>query len=63
MSRKLGALRVTRTMFYISGHGARKYFGGPNFFKKDYSSEFFVARMKKTFVMMSQKLLSWLCIC
>ena len=34
MFRKLCALRVTGTKFYVSGHGAKKYFGGPKFFKR-----------------------------
>ena len=52
MFRKLFALRVTRTRFYISGHGARKYFGGPNFFENEYLSKFFVTKVKKTLVIM-----------
>ena len=32
MFRELCALKVTGTRFYVSGHGARKYFGGPEFF-------------------------------
>ena len=36
--------------------------GGPNFFKKECLSKFFVAKMKKTLVVMPQKLLHSLCI-
>ena len=36
----------------------RKYSGGPKVFKKEHLSKFFlVAKMKKTFAIMSQKLL------
>ena len=40
MFRKLCALEVTGTKFYVSGHGARKYFGKPELKKKKYLSEF-----------------------
>ena len=32
MFRKLCTLRVTGSRFYVSGHGARKYSGGPKSF-------------------------------
>ena len=47
MFRKLCAFRVTGTRFYVSGHGAKKYSWGQIFFKKEYLSKFFVAKMKK----------------
>ena len=62
MFRKLPALRVTGTRFCVSGHEFRKYSGVPDFFKKEYLSIIFVAKMKKTLVIMSQKLLYKLCI-
>ena len=37
---------------FVSGHGARQYFGGPKL--KKYLRKFFVAKTKKTLVM-SQK--------
>ena len=55
MVRKLCALRVTGTRFYVSRHGARKYSRRPEFFEKEYLSNFFVAKMKKTLVIMPQK--------
>ena len=36
--------------------------GCPNFFKKEYLSKFFVAKMKKQLIFMSQKLSYRLCI-
>ena len=63
MFRKICALRVTRTRFNVSGLRTRKYSGGPNIFKEKYSSKFFVAKMKKTLIIMSQKLPCRLCIC
>ena len=50
-------LRITGTRSYVSGHGPRKYSGGPNFFKKEYLSKIFVAIKRKTLVIMSQKYL------
>ena len=61
--RKLCALKVTGTRFYVSGHEARTYSGGPGFFYKGVFKQIFVAKMKKTLVAMSQKLLYRLCIC
>ena len=46
MFRKLCAIRVTGTRFYISGHDAK-------FFKKEYLSKVFGAKVKKTSVVMS----------
>ena len=63
MFRKLCALRVTGTRFYLSGLGVRKCSGNPNFFKKEYLSKLFVTKMKKALVIMSQKLSYRLCIC
>ena len=40
-------------MFLATGPGTIS--GNPNFFKKEYVSKFFVAKMKKTLVDMSQK--------
>ena len=37
--------------------------GGPTFLKNKYLSKFSVAKMKKTLVIMSQKILCRLCIC
>ena len=62
MFRKLCALRVTETIFCGSGYGVRKYSVGPKFFEKKHLSKFFVAKMKKKLVVMSQKLLYGLCI-
>ena len=44
-------------MLHVSGHGAREYSRGPNFFKNEYLSKFSVAKVKKTFIIMSQKIL------
>ena len=50
MFRKSCALRVTGTRFYVSLYRARKYSGGPKFYKKEYLKKFFVAKMTKTLV-------------
>ena len=38
--------KSNKNRFYVSGHVARKYSRGPNFFKKVYLSKFFVAKVK-----------------
>ena len=48
-------------MFLAMGPGSIQR--GQNFFRKKYLSNFFVAKMKKKVVIMSQKLLRKLCIC
>ena len=45
-------------MILITGSGI--ILGGPNFLKKKCLRKCFVAKMKKTLVIMSQKLLYWL---
>ena len=55
MFRKSCAVRVAGTRFYVPGHVAKKYSGGPKIFGKGYLSKVFVAKMKKTFVIISQK--------
>ena len=41
MFRKLCALRTTGTRFCVSGHGVRKYSGGPEFFLKGVFKQIF----------------------
>ena len=48
-------------IFLAAGPGS--ILGSQNFFKKKYLSKFFVAKMKKTLIIMSQKLLCRLCVC
>ena len=50
-------------ILYVSGHGRGSILGGPIFFKNEYLRKFSVAKMKKTFAIMSQKILYRLCIC
>ena len=46
---KLCASKVTGTRFYVSGHAAKSTLGGPNFFKKEYLSKFFVSSCHKNY--------------
>ena len=58
MFRKLCALSVTGIRYYVSGYGARKYSGAPEFFRKKYLTNFcghFCGQMKKTLVIISQE--------
>ena len=57
MFRKLCALKSQEPDFMFLTTGAGSILGGSSFFKKDCSSKFFEAKIKKTLVMMSQKLL------
>ena len=62
MFRKLCALKVTGTRFYVSGHGARKCSGGPNFLKKRNFKQTFCGQNEESISHVT-KLLYSLCIC
>ena len=63
MFRKLCALKVTETRFYVSDYGAKKYFGGLDFSKKVHLSKISGTKIEKTLIIMSQNLLHRLSTC